>query len=133
MKICILTTNNNKYDDRIYYKLARSLSKIASVFIINPKVSSIESDRILIIGNDSEDSVKNSYWIYRNLIIINPDIIQITEPLLLPIAVKYKTKNKVKLIYENHHLHDLNSPIDLLAFSMLDNNKIGNYNNIKEY
>ena len=100
MKICILTTNNNKYDDRIYYKLARSLSKIASVFIINPKVSSIESDGITIIGNDSEDSVKNSYWIYRNLIIINPDIIQITEPLLLPIAVKYKSKNKVKLIYD---------------------------------
>ena len=63
-------------------------------------MGSIESDRITIIGNDSENSVKNSYWIYRNLIIINPDIIQITEPLLLPIAVKYKSKNKVKLIYD---------------------------------
>ena len=38
MKICLLTSNPNPYDDRIYYKLARSLKKIAVVSIINPQV-----------------------------------------------------------------------------------------------
>jgi len=31
MKICLLTSNPNPYDDRIYYKLARTLKKIAVI------------------------------------------------------------------------------------------------------
>lgn len=100
MKICLLTTNPNPYDDRIYYKLARSLKKIASVSIINPRVNSSESDGISISGNDGASSVRKSTWIIEHLKAIQPDIIQITEPQLLPPAVKYKSKHNVKLIYD---------------------------------
>jgi len=100
MKICLLTLNPNLHDDRIYYKLARSLNKIANVSIINPSVSSIESDGIEIIGNDSLLHGNDSTWIIENLIKIQPDIVQVTEPLLLTPAVKYKSNNGVKLIYD---------------------------------
>ncbi len=100
MKICLLTTNPNPYDDRIYYKLARSLNKIASVSILNPRVSSTESDEITIVGNDTPSKLKNSSWIFEHLEMIKPDIIQVTEPQLLPTAVKYKSKHNVKLIYD---------------------------------
>ena len=59
MKICLLTTNSNSYDDRIYYKLARSLKKIGAVSIINPRVASEEKDGITIVGNDNKFSVSD--------------------------------------------------------------------------
>ena len=67
MKICLLTSNPNPYDDRIYYKLARSLKKIADISIINPRVSSKVSDGIAIIGNDSSSPVSDSSWIIEQL------------------------------------------------------------------
>jgi len=100
MKICLLTTNLNAYDDRIYYKLARSLKKISSVIIINPKIRSNKNDDIAIIGNNNKDSLSDSGWIIKQLNMIKPDIIQITEPLLLYPAVKYKSINNVKAIYD---------------------------------
>ena len=100
MKICLLTTNPNPHDDRIYYKLARSLNKIASVFIINPRVSSIKNDGIVIVGNDTLSMVKRSAWIFEHLKMIKPDIIQVTEPQLFPPAVKYKSKYSIKIIYD---------------------------------
>ncbi|MCH7611944.1 MAG: glycosyltransferase family 4 protein [Candidatus Marinimicrobia bacterium] len=100
MKICLLTTNPNPHDDRIYYKLARSLNKIASVFIINPRVSSTKNDGIAIVGNDTLSKLKNSSWIFEQLKKIKPDIIQVTEPQLLPPAVKYKSKYTIKVIYD---------------------------------
>ena len=77
-----------------------SLKKIGTIFIINPKVSSIEKNGISIIGNDIKNSMQDSTWILKNLIKIKPDIIQITEPLLLPIATKYKSKYGARLIYD---------------------------------
>ena len=100
MKICLLTSNPNPYDDRIYYKLARSLKKIADVSIINPRVSSKMSDGIAIIGNDSSSPVSDSSWIIEQLKTIQPDIVQVTEPLLLSPAVKYKSRHSVKIIYD---------------------------------
>ena len=100
MKICLLTSNPNPYDDRIYYKLARSLKKIAVVSIINPRVSSKVSDGIAIIGNDSSSPVSDSSWIIEQLKTIQPDIVQVTEPLLLSPAVKYKSRHSVKIIYD---------------------------------
>ena len=100
MKICIITLNRTQKDDRLYYKLGRSLKKIASVYIINPTVFSIENDGVIIVGNDTNSKVNNSFWIFKHLTTISPDIIQVTEPLLLPLAVKYKSKYRVKLIYD---------------------------------
>lgn len=100
MKICLLTTNPNPFDDRIYYKLARSIKKIASVSVINPSVSPIKKDGISIIGNKSSSAIKKSSWIMERLKIIKPDIIQITEPQLLPSAVKYRSEFNSKLIYD---------------------------------
>jgi hypothetical protein len=100
MKICLLTSNPNPYDDRIYYKLARSLKKIGDVSIINPSVSSKEIDDITIIGNDSKATIGDSSWIIEQLNMIKPDIVQVTEPLLLSPAVKYKSNNSVKVIYD---------------------------------
>ncbi len=100
MKISLLTMNPNSYDDRIYYKLARSLKKIADVSIINSRVSSKVSDGIAIIGNDSSSPVSDSSWIIEQLKTIQPDIVQVTEPLLLSPAVKYKSRHSVKIIYD---------------------------------
>ncbi len=92
--------NPNPYDDRIYYKLARSLKKIADVSIINPRVSSKKIEGIAIIGNDSTTPISNSSWILEQLKTIKPEIIQVTEPLLLSPAVKYKSNTNVKVIYD---------------------------------
>ncbi len=100
MKICLLTSNPNPYDDRIYYKLARSLKKISDVSIINPRVSSEEIEGVAILGNDGISPESNSLWIIEQLTIIKPDIIQVTEPLLLSPAVKYKYNTSVKIIYD---------------------------------
>lgn len=100
MKICLLTSNPNPYDDRIYYKLARSLKKIADVSIINPRVSSEIIDGVAIIGNDSKVTIGSSSWLIEQLNMIKPDIVQVTEPLLLSPAVKYKSNNSVKVIYD---------------------------------
>ena len=100
MKICLLTTNSNPYDDRIYYKLARSLKKIGAVSIINTRVASEEKDGITIVGNDNKFSVSDSSWIIEQLKIMNPEIIQVTEPLLLAPAIKYKSNHTIKIIYD---------------------------------
>ena len=100
MKICLLTSNPNPYDDRIYYKLARTLKKIASVTIINPRFTSVNNDGIVIVGQDSVPPISRSPWIMEQLKIINPDIIQVTEPLLLAPAIKYKSNHTVKIIYD---------------------------------
>ncbi|MDP7465542.1 MAG: glycosyltransferase, partial [Candidatus Marinimicrobia bacterium] len=39
-------------------------------------------------------------WIIEQLNMIKPDIVQVTEPLLLSPAVKYKSNNSVKVIYD---------------------------------
>ena len=67
MKICIITLNKTQKDDRLYYKLGRSLKKIASVYIINPTVFSIENDGVIIVGNDTKSKVNNSFWIFKQL------------------------------------------------------------------
>jgi len=100
MKICLLTSNPNPYDDRIYYKLARSLKKIADVSIINPSVSSEEIKGITIIGKASKTPLSDLSWLLEQLNMINPDIVHVTEPLLLSPAVKYKSNNGGKIIYD---------------------------------
>jgi len=100
LKICLLTNNPNTFDDRIYYKLARSIKKIGSVYIINPFIPSQCYDGINIVGNNKTPKLNNNSWIINKLKLINPNIIQVTEPFLLPAAVKYKSTKDVKIIYD---------------------------------
>lgn len=100
MNICLLTTNPNSYDDRIFYKLARSLNKVADISVINPRVKGETINGIKIIGKSLDDQTKDSAWILDQLKNIKPDIIQVTEPLLLPPSVKYKSKNSTRIIYD---------------------------------
>ena len=44
MKICILTYNKTPNDDRLYYKLGRSLAKIGEIYILNPALVNIDGN-----------------------------------------------------------------------------------------
>lgn len=100
MKICILTKNPNLFDDRIYFKIARSLNKIGSVYIINPncvKTNSVNGIKFVCKNLKRGNSLK---WVLKKLDKIDPKIIHVTEPFLLKPAVQYKSIKSVKIIYD---------------------------------
>ena len=79
MKICLLTTNCILFDDRIYYKIARSLKKIGTIFIINPKVSSMEKNGISIIGNDIKIAKHSNTYVLNKTNIHNSDAFKLFD------------------------------------------------------
>ncbi len=134
--VVMFTTIHSANDHRIYYKEARSLAKKYSIIIVAPirnkvsiadiphkKISFIRYRLIRFIGNFRLIPV-----IYK----LNPKILHIHDPELLPVALLAKMVTRSKTIYdvhENQHLDILQKewlPIPvrksiLYLFKLLEN------------
>lgn len=105
--ISIVTSGHPYYDERIFYKFARSLNKNEyDVSIICSTVESeldIVKDNIHIIGFNGSN-LKKSEKVRKflaPLTIIKPDIIICCEPLPILAANKFRKKSKnVRIIYD---------------------------------
>lgn len=101
MKIAILTTNPTSRDDRIYYKLGRSLARFAEVFILNPRYAPDAAGNPRIIGVEKPLSIlATRAWMLEWLRETGMDIVQVTDPLLLPAALTCKQELSVKIVYD---------------------------------
>ena len=101
MKICILTLNTTFKDDRLFYKLGKSLSKIADISIINPSFQNEGSNpKHIGIQKSIINRKKRSEWYIQQLTILEPDIIIINHPFLIPLASIFKKQAKTKIIYD---------------------------------
>ena len=101
MKICIITLNDTQRDDRLYYKIGRSLAKIAEILILNPTfITSAGNPQLLGISNQKKSKYDKFSWFIKTLTTEQPDIIHVTHPALLIIAGKIKQKFGAKIVYD---------------------------------
>ncbi len=103
--IAFLTSSHSPYDDRIFYHLAKSLSKFYKISIISSTIDISKSvDNIKITGFDWNELPKNKKvnLFYNYLIESKPNIIISSEPLPIIAAYKYKKtrKEKIRIIYD---------------------------------
>ena len=101
MKICIITFNKIQKDDRLYYKLGRSLAKIADILILSPTFATYPGNPQLIgMSNHNTTKYEKYLWFIETLKIEQPDIIHVTHPWLLMIAGKIKQFFGTKIVYD---------------------------------
>jgi len=101
MRICILTHNNTLNDDRLYYKLGRSLAKIGEIYILNPTLVNEEGNPKHVAAQKSIKKRKEKVkWFVQKLNNLKPKIIIVNHPFFLPIASSYKKYNEVKIVYD---------------------------------
>lgn len=111
MKICILTSGHDVYDNRIYYKEILSLRKVYSdIYIVAPG----EKDFITEQGIKVKCFPKRKAWYDRIEPMrrmfeigkkINADIYHAHEPDSFQIALKLKRCLNSKAIYDSHEYH----------------------------
>lgn len=109
-KVAIVSTGHLPFDERLFDKLGKSLTKMGNQVFILVTTENIQTERanIKIIGNHSEKIIKNVFsrlnFLLKNLKIINPDLIICSEP--VPVIVSFiftliqKRKSPSKIIYD---------------------------------
>ena len=98
---------HSPYDDRIFFRQAQTLAKIyKKVYIIGfddgLEIVQNSNKNIFIIKIIKQKIKKMNLVIYNYFIKINPDIIHIHDPYLMPTTYQYKLKHNVKIIYDIH-------------------------------
>ncbi|WP_102400023.1 glycosyltransferase [Haloimpatiens massiliensis] len=111
MKICVLTSGHDVFDDRIYYKEILSLKKkYSTIYLVAPG----DKDFITQDGIIVKTFPKRKKWYHRISIIkqmykiattINADIYHAHEPDSFQVAVKLKKHLGCKIIYDSHEYH----------------------------
>ena len=106
-KVSIVTSGHPYYDERIFYKFARSLNKNGyEVSIICSTVDSdidLVKDNIHIIGFNGSNLKKSEKVnkFFDHLSSIKPDVIICCEPLLILAANKIRRANRnIKILYD---------------------------------
>lgn len=104
-RIAFLTSSHSPFDDRIFYHLAKSLSKFNKINIISSTINiSKLIDNIIITGFDGNKFPKSKKveFFYNFLIEFKPSVIISSEPLPIIAAYKYKKKCKerIRIIYD---------------------------------
>lgn len=113
MKVCLLSSGHKPYDDRIFYKEARSLRKIHDdVTIISPYSSDIPDDRcgiafLSIPANPlnlsgRSKTISDLYKVGLNL---RADVYHCHEPESLIVALKLKKRLGCKVIFDSHEMY----------------------------
>lgn len=101
MKICILTSGHDVYDNRIYYKEILSLKKLyKEIYLIAPgEKDFVTKDGIVVRSFRKRkawyDRIRPMRDIYKIAKEINADVYHAHEPDSFQIAVKLKKKIKV--------------------------------------
>lgn len=111
-KICMMSTNHQPLDARIFYKEAVSLKKAGyDVSVLGHTDEKIidEVDGIKIIGIDKKVNPKQYLQLLsellNNAIDINADVYHFHEPESLPAAVYLKFLKRRKVIYDVHEYY----------------------------
>ncbi|NEZ45598.1 glycosyltransferase family 4 protein [Clostridium niameyense] len=111
MRICMITSGHNPYDDRIYYKEILSLKKnFSDIYIVAPyDKDCITKESIQIKCFKREvgiiGRIKNLRNMYKRAIELKCDVYHAHEPDSLLVAYLLKRKLGVKVIYDSHEYH----------------------------
>ncbi|SHK23546.1 hypothetical protein SAMN02745248_02118 [Hathewaya proteolytica DSM 3090] len=111
MKICMLTSGHQIFDNRIYYKEILSLKKkYDEIYIIAPGEKDFTTeDNIKVKVFPKRKSWYNRFEpmkkIYDLAMEINADVYHAHEPDSFQVAVKLKKKLNCKIIYDSHEYH----------------------------
>jgi glycosyltransferase involved in cell wall biosynthesis len=111
VKICILTSGHDIFDNRIYYKEILSLKKeYSDIYLIAPgNKDFITEDGIKVKtfqGRKSwHDRLGPMSRMYKLALEVNADVYHAHEPDSFQIAVKLKKKLGCKIIYDSHEYH----------------------------
>lgn len=111
MKICMLTSGHDVFDNRIYYKEILSLKKkYKDIYIIAPGYKNFTTDDGIIVKcfpprkswRDRIRPMKDMFNIAKNL---GADVYHAHEPDSFQVATKLKKALGCKIIYDSHEYH----------------------------
>lgn len=111
MKICMLTSGHDVFDNRIYYKEIMSLRKrYEEIYIVAPGDHDFITEHGVIVKSfpkrrnwhDRIEPMKNMFNIAKE---IKADIYHAHEPDSFQVATKLKRALNTKIIYDSHEYH----------------------------
>lgn len=111
MKICMLTSGHDVYDNRIYYKEALSLRKrYDEIYIVAPGDKNFVTEHGIKVKcfpkrknwHDRMEPMKKMFDIARE---INADVYHAHEPDSLQVAVNLKKSLGAKIVYDSHEYY----------------------------
>ncbi len=105
MKICILSNAHPSDDVRLYYKMARSLARIALVHLICRSGVRNRAANPYQIVVSSDTKWGSLFRIYRKARKIRPDIAICVEPLTILAGMALKRKYGTKLVFDVHEFY----------------------------
>jgi len=118
-KVCMITTNHSPFDDRIFYKEAKSLKKAGyDVTVIGQTDSKMNKvvDGIRVIGLEKGAGIKSNPVLWKKLLKEalknNADIYHCHEPESFLVAIYIKLFKRKKIVYDVHEYY-----IDVLPLS----------------
>jgi len=104
-RICIVSNAHHSTDVRLYYKMARSLAKIADVWLIC--ASGVRNDTVnpyqVIV--DAENARAALTLIYKEALKLKPDVVICVEPLTLFIGMALRRKCNTRIIFDVHEFY----------------------------
>jgi glycosyltransferase involved in cell wall biosynthesis len=119
--ICIISNSHRTNDVRIYHKLAKSLCKIANVYVLGARgvgsmmenysedKDALESDstlskptRIIVSGLTPNLRL---FGLYRQAVKLKPDLVICIEPLTMIVGLYIQKKTGCKLCYDAHEYY----------------------------
>lgn len=111
MKICILTSGHDIFDNRIYYKEILSLKKqYNEIYLIAPGNKDFITEDGIVVKTFKRrkswyDRLEPMCKMYEMALKINADIYHAHEPDSFRVAIKLKKKLGCKVIYDSHEYH----------------------------
>lgn len=118
-KVCMITTNHSPFDDRIFYKEAKSLKKAGyDVTVIGQTDSKMNKvvDGIRVIGLEKGAGIKSNPVLWKKLLKEalknNADVYHCHEPESFLVAIYLKIFKRKKIVYDVHEYY-----IDVLPLS----------------
>lgn len=119
--ICIITNSHRTNDVRLYHKLAKSLVKIAKVYVLGARgVGSMmeafpedagTSDKTQLLAKPTRIIVSGLtpnlrlFSLYRQAIKLKPDLVICIEPLTMIVGLYIQKKTGCKLCYDAHEYY----------------------------
>lgn len=119
--ICIISNSHSTTDVRLYHKLAKSLCKIATVYVLGamgfgvmPDIHDLETNtdtktetvvkpnRIIVPGLTP---FLRLIGLYRKAMKLKPDLVICIEPLTMYVGLRIRKKTGCKLVYDAHEYY----------------------------
>lgn len=111
MKICMLTSGHDIYDNRIYYKEILSLrKKYDEIYLVAPGVKDFVTEEGIVVKcfekrKSWHDRFRPMKDMYKIALEIKADVYHAHEPDSFQVALKLKKALNSKAIYDSHEYH----------------------------